>query len=96
MRAPPESLQRIAQESASGTFAPVKSERLEMHPLHEERFDIPEAAAHEIRSAREGGRRVVAVGTTTLRALESAHTPDGVRPGSGNAFTVTAGTGAEA
>jgi S-adenosylmethionine:tRNA ribosyltransferase-isomerase len=66
-----------------GTFAPVKAERLEAHPMHEERFDIPEATARQIGLARRDGRRVVAVGTTTLRALESAHTPDGVRPGPG-------------
>jgi S-adenosylmethionine:tRNA ribosyltransferase-isomerase len=55
-----------------GTFAPVRVEDLSGHEVEPERFEIGEAAARAINEAREGGRRVVAVGTTTVRALESA------------------------
>lgn len=55
-----------------GTFAPVKAERLSAHKMHEERFEIPEASARVINEAKRDRRRVIAVGTTTLRVLESA------------------------
>ena len=54
-----------------GTFAPVKSENVEGHVMHAERFQISAATAHAVNNARRTGRRVIAVGTTTLRALES-------------------------
>ena len=50
-----------------GTFQPLRTEFVEAHRMHSERYAIPESTAHEIK-----GRRVLAVGTTTLRALESA------------------------
>lgn len=55
-----------------GTFAPVKEEDLSLHPMHEESFEIGGRAAAQILKARAEKRRVVAVGTTTLRVLESA------------------------
>ena len=55
-----------------GTFAPVKAEMLFEHVMHEERYEVPEISAAEINRARQEGRRVLAVGTTTLRVLESA------------------------
>jgi S-adenosylmethionine:tRNA ribosyltransferase-isomerase len=54
-----------------GTFAPVKVQMLSAHKMHEERFDLPEATAHIINEAKRDRRRVIAVGTTTLRLLES-------------------------
>ncbi len=54
-----------------GTFAPVKAERLSQHVMHQERFSIPEESAREITAAKAEGRRVIAVGTTTVRTLES-------------------------
>jgi S-adenosylmethionine:tRNA ribosyltransferase-isomerase len=54
-----------------GTFAPVKAENLSAHKMHEERFDLPELTARVINEAKHDGRRVIAVGTTTLRVLES-------------------------
>lgn len=66
-----------------GTFAPVKSETLEGHVMHEERYAISPEAAAQINAQRQRGQRVVAVGTTALRTLESAGTPDGVRAGAG-------------
>ena len=55
-----------------GTFAPVKSETLAGHVMHEERFELPDATAGAINAAKREGRRVIAVGTTTVRVLESA------------------------
>jgi S-adenosylmethionine:tRNA ribosyltransferase-isomerase len=60
-----------------GTFAPVRVEELAEHRVASESFEISEEAAREINRAREGGGRVVAVGTTTVRALESAAAEDG-------------------
>ena len=54
-----------------GTFAPVKSETLAGHVMHEERFVLPVDTAEAINLARRDDRRVVAVGTTTVRVLES-------------------------
>jgi S-adenosylmethionine:tRNA ribosyltransferase-isomerase len=58
-----------------GTFQPVMVQDLDEHRMHEEWFDIPRFTAHEIELARERGSQVVAVGTTTVRALESAADP---------------------
>ena len=54
-----------------GTFAPVKTETLAAHKMHEERFELGEETAHAINEAKSTGRRVFAVGTTTVRVLES-------------------------
>ncbi len=57
-----------------GTFQPVRAERVEEHQLHSERYSISPDAAAKIRQARAESRRVVAIGTTTVRTLEySAH-----------------------
>jgi S-adenosylmethionine:tRNA ribosyltransferase-isomerase len=55
-----------------GTFKPVRSERVEEHQVDAERYEITGDARSAIEAARAGGRRVIAVGTTTVRALESA------------------------
>lgn len=55
----------------AGTFQPVRAERLSEHVMHSECFDIPAATVAAIDAARARGGRVVAAGTTTLRALES-------------------------
>ncbi len=55
-----------------GTFAPVRAEDLSRHTVAAERFEISEETAAAVNRAREGGGRVVAVGTTSVRALESA------------------------
>jgi S-adenosylmethionine:tRNA ribosyltransferase-isomerase len=66
----------------AGTFQPVTTEALTQHRMHSERYAIPEATAQAIATTRARGGRVVAIGTTTLRALESAvDDADAVRPG---------------
>src|SRR5207244_3778697 len=66
-----------------GTFAPIRSESLEDHRIHEETYAVGEATAEAVRAARRAGRRVVAVGTSALRALESAAGGGDVRAASG-------------
>jgi S-adenosylmethionine:tRNA ribosyltransferase-isomerase len=56
----------------AGTFQPVRTDNLAEHKMHSEWFDVPQATAEAIRATRAAGGRIVAVGTTTLRALESA------------------------
>ncbi len=55
-----------------GTFAPVKSDDPARHVMHEETFELPAATAQAIQRAKNSGGRVVAVGTTSVRVLESA------------------------
>ncbi len=55
-----------------GTFAPLTPQQLAKNKLHEEWYAVPAATAKAVRKARREGRRVIAVGTTALRALESA------------------------
>ncbi len=66
-----------------GTFAPVKAETLDRHVMHEERFEVSEATADAINQARTENRRVIAVGTTSVRVLESATSQITGRVGSG-------------
>jgi S-adenosylmethionine:tRNA ribosyltransferase-isomerase len=54
-----------------GTFAPVKADRVEEHIMHSERFHVDATAAQKINAAKADGRRVIAVGTTSVRVLES-------------------------
>jgi S-adenosylmethionine:tRNA ribosyltransferase-isomerase len=67
----------------AGTFQPVRSERIAEHRMHSERYEISEPAAQAINAALATRRRVIAVGTTSLRALESAAQGSAarVRPG---------------
>ena len=67
----------------AGTYQPVRVEKIAEHRMHSERFAIPQATADAIAATRAAGGRVIAVGTTSLRALESAGNDDGtVRAGS--------------
>ena len=60
-----------------GTFRPVKAENIEDHEMHSEYCTVPEETAAAVRAARLRGGRVVAVGTTSCRTLESFARPDG-------------------
>jgi len=71
-----------------GTFQPVRVDRVEDHRLHRESYAISDDAAEKINRAMRAGRRVVAVGTTTVRTLEYAAVRSGtgrVEPGGGEA-----------
>jgi S-adenosylmethionine:tRNA ribosyltransferase-isomerase len=70
----------------AGTFRPVKTDRVEDHTMDREEVEIPTATADAVNRARRDGRRVIAVGTTTTRALEWASmATGGVRAGRGAA-----------
>lgn len=64
------------------TFRPISAARLEEHRMHREAYEVPAATVEAVAAARARGGRVVAVGTTVVRALESAALPSGgLRPG---------------
>lgn len=54
-----------------GTFGPVKADTLDAHVMHEERYQLSEETARTLTDAKQAGRRIIAVGTTTVRVLES-------------------------
>lgn len=54
-----------------GTFLPVKSDRILEHKMHSERFSVSSETAEAVNRAKQQGRRVIAIGTTTVRVLES-------------------------
>lgn len=91
----PELLERIRQKGIDivpvllhvglGTFRPVKEEHIEDHEMHTEHWEITPESASRINAARANGGRIVCVGTTSVRTLESASTDDGVvHAGSGD------------
>jgi S-adenosylmethionine:tRNA ribosyltransferase-isomerase len=68
----------------AGTFLPVKVEDTGAHRMHAEWYEVTAATAERINAARAAGGRIVAVGTTVLRTLESVAGPDGsIRPALG-------------
>jgi len=64
-----------------GTFHPVRTERVEDHEMHEEEFEVSPETASAVNRARKEGRPVLAVGTTSVRTLESAFTDGEVKAG---------------
>lgn len=54
-----------------GTFMPVRTQKVEDHPIHSEPITVPQQVLDQLKEAREHGRRIVPVGTTTVRTLES-------------------------
>lgn len=68
-----------------GTFQPVRVENIADHKMHKEMFHVPQETVESIRRAKAGGGRVLAVGTTSLRALEAAAAGHGeLRSGHGD------------
>ena len=77
-------LAEITLHVGYGTFEPVRVDDITNHSVTGEHFEISNEAAERINAARANGGRVIVVGTTTMRALESAANDDGmVQPGSG-------------
>jgi S-adenosylmethionine:tRNA ribosyltransferase-isomerase len=74
---------RLDLEVGPGTFKPVEEEDFTRHPMHPERYDIPDSVAAAIAETRSQGAAVWAVGTTVVRALESAAREGGLSPGAG-------------
>jgi S-adenosylmethionine:tRNA ribosyltransferase-isomerase len=75
---------RVTLHVGLGTFRPVKSEMIQDHVMHKEVYDVSQDAADRINEAKRQGSRIVAVGTTSLRTLESIADDKGfVKPGKG-------------
>ncbi len=70
-------VERLRLDVGEGTFRPVRAARLDDHEMHVERFEVPDATAAAFAETRAAGGRVVAVGTTVVRTLESAVSDDG-------------------
>lgn len=67
---------RVTLHVGEGTFAPLRSDVVEAHRMHHERYELPASTAAAIAATRQRGGRVVAVGTTSARTLESCATAD--------------------
>lgn len=76
LRAKGVAIAHVTLHVGAGTFQPVRVDDVSRHVMHSEWYSVPQATADAIASARASGGRVIAVGTTALRALESA-SPDG-------------------
>lgn len=70
-------IEKVILDVGLGTFQSIKTENLEDHQIHAEKIYISEETAKRINEAKKNGKRVVAVGTTTLRVLESVANNDG-------------------
>jgi len=68
----------------AGTFQPVRAEKIRDHIMHSERYTVPQTTVDAIATAQANGGRVVCVGTTSLRALESAAAGGVLQAGSGD------------
>ena len=64
----------------SGTFQPLRNDIVENHKMHSEWYQLEEKVCEQIRDAKKTGNRVIAVGTTSVRCLESATTAGGIKP----------------
>ncbi len=78
----------------AGTFQPVRVDDIERHEMHEEYLAVPEATCDAINETRAAGGRVIAVGTTVVRSLETAAGAGAGTAGAGTARAGTAGAGA--
>jgi len=68
-----------------GTFMPIRTELIHEHEMHSEEYHISEESARKIHEAKKSGRKILAVGTTSVRTLESAADEQGIiKPGSGS------------
>jgi S-adenosylmethionine:tRNA ribosyltransferase-isomerase len=74
----------VTLDVGPGTFLPVRGEDESTHRMHAERYHVPDETAAAVNRARAEGRRVVAVGTTVVRTLETAAEAGQVRAGSGS------------
>ena len=82
LRAKGVAIARLTLHVGAGTFQPVRVDDVSRHVMHSEWYSVPEATVEAIASARAAGGRVIAVGTTALRALESAAAGGELRAGS--------------
>ena len=77
-------LQEVTLHVGAGTFQPVRVENIKDHKMHHERYFVPHSVVDCIQHAQENGKKVCAVGTTSLRALEAASLSGSLKAGSGD------------
>lgn len=77
-------IETITLHVGIGTFRPIATENLALHRMHQEHYVVPESTANAIHCAKQSGHRVIAVGTTVTRCLESATRHGMVVPGPGS------------
>lgn len=83
---------RLVLDVGLGTFKPMETERIDEHTMHSERYEIPQETVDAITRAKREGRRVIAAGTTVVRALEGSAAQGGLRAGAGStALFITPG-----
>jgi S-adenosylmethionine:tRNA ribosyltransferase-isomerase len=77
---------KITLHVGLGTFQPIRVDEVEQHKIHREAYSISAESADAINQALDGGRRIIAIGTTTVRTLEYAAQLSGrIQPGNGEA-----------
>lgn len=69
-------MEQIMLHVGRGTFLPVKSERIEDHEMHSEYYELTEETAERLNNYKKSGKRIIAVGTTSVRVLESSFTSE--------------------
>ncbi len=77
-------VQEVLLHVGLGTFRPVKTDSVETHQMHSEYYEVSQQVADRINLAKQEGRRVICVGTTSVRTVESAFRDGAVQAGSGN------------
>ena len=70
-------IHEVTLHVGAGTFLPVRTERIEDHHMHTERYEIDQETADALNRAKSEGKRIVAIGTTSVRTLESAADSNG-------------------
>ena len=70
-------IHEVTLHVGAGTFLPVRTEKIEDHHMHTEHYEIDEETAAKLNKAKEDGKRIVAIGTTSVRTLESASDANG-------------------
>ena len=77
-------LQEVTLHVGAGTFQPVRVENIKDHKMHHERYTVQESVVNAIQTAQKNGKKICAVGTTSLRALEAASLSGTLTAGSGD------------
>lgn len=77
-------LQEVTLHVGAGTFQPVRVENIKDHKMHHERYTVCESVVNAIQTAQKNGKKICAVGTTSLRALEAASLSGTLTAGSGD------------
>ena len=74
------STEHVTLHVGPGTFRPIKSNRIDDHQMHSEWCQLSESTAHQLQSRRQAGGRIIAIGTTSVRTLESAAASGAIAP----------------